>query len=492
MDFQAYTLQKYNDWAFIEVKAPESETRTPIHLCCVIDTSASMTTNFKLENVKRSLQFLLDFLTPQDMISVVTFSQTAQTILPATAVTNLEKDNIRTRISLIRPESNTNISGGIIQARGLLQSQALTDVKQSILLLTDGVANVGLTKPQDILDLVKNTITAVDGASMSCVGYGTDHNVDLLQKMATEGSGSYYVVNNLEDVATVFGDVLGGLISCFAQQVNIVLPAGTEIKSRYAMTTSNDKMEIIVGDMSAGMEATILAKIPTGGIIELTGYNLQSHTSFTMNTVVKNDDSEELQTNGEAHYLRFQVLDLLEMTNNLLKRTGVTEDEIKEQKEKVKECISVISDHQTAHSHTLWEVLLQELNTCKVGLDNYNNRNHYEMAALMTQRAGYLGRMRGIATQEPSDIPSVPVTRTFSNYVQRQISAQMSATVASPGGNPGNPTPLASNTTSLNPNNVSCESSPSMVPLPYDLLSLPIPPIALSRQVARSVSVGSN
>ncbi len=339
---------------------------------------------------------------------------------------------------------------------------------------------MGLTKPQDILDLVKNTITAVDGASMSCVGYGIDHNVDLLQKMATEGSGSYYVVNNLEDVATVFGDVLGGLISCFAQQVHIVLPAGTEIKSRYAMTTSSDKMEIVVGDMSAGMEATILAKIPTGTMVELTGYNLQSHTSFTMNTVVKNDESEELQTNGEAHYLRFQVLDLLEMTNNLLKRTGVTEDEIKEQKEKVKECIDVISEHQSEHSHSLWEVLLQELNTCKVGLDNYNNRNHYEMAALMTQRAGYLGRMRGIATQEPSDIPSVPVTRTFSNYVQRQISAQMTATVA---------TPLPSNNSS-NPSNVSCDSTPNMIPMPYNMLSLP--PIALTRQVARSVSVGSN
>jgi hypothetical protein len=65
----------------------------------------------------------------------------------------------------------------------------------------------------------------------------------------------------------------------------------------------------------------------------------------------------------------------------------------------------------------------------------------------------------------------------------------MTANVASPG-NPVN-TPLASNP-SLNPNNVSCESSPNMVPMPYDLLSLPIPPIALTRQVARSESVGSN
>jgi Mg-chelatase subunit ChlD len=465
MDFQAYTLQKHNEWACLQLKAPDSDTRTPIHLCCVIDTSASMSTDFKLENVKRSLQFLLDFLTPQDMISIITFSQAAQTILTPTLVTSLEKDNIRTRISLINVESNTNISGGIIQARSVLMTD--TSMKQSILLLTDGVANVGLTKSTDILKLVRNTIS---GTSMSCVGYGTDHNVDLLQNMATEGSGSYYVVNNLEDVAVVFGDVLGGLISCFAQQIHIILPSGVEVKSRYSMIPLSDKTEVVIGDLSSSMEATFLAKIPTGSVVTVTGYNLQTHTPFEMNTVVQMIDDEEHQVNGEAHYLRFEVLNLIEITNSILKRFNATHDEIKSQLEMVKECITTISNHQVNHAHTLWGLLIQELNTCKSGLENYNNRHHYDMGALMTQRADYLGRMRGIATQEP-DMPStmpsaVPVTRTFSNYVQRQISAQMSATVATP----------------MDPRNVSCDSSPSMVPLPYDML--PIPPIALTRQVA--------
>jgi Mg-chelatase subunit ChlD len=477
MDFQAYTLQKHNEWACLQLKAPDSSERTPIHLCCVIDTSASMSTGCKLENVKRSLQFLLDFLTPQDMISVITFSQSARTILSPTPVTHLEKDNIRARISLINVESNTNISGGIIQARSALMADT-SNMKQSILLLTDGVANVGLTKPADILELVRNTINGFSGTSMSCIGYGTDHNVDLLQNMATEGSGSYYVVNNLEDVAVVFGDVLGGLISCFAQQVHIVLPPGTEVKARYSMMSLADKLEVIIGDLSAGMEAAFLAKIPTGGIVTVTGYNLQTHTPFEMNTVVQSLDDEEHQVNGEAHYLRFEVLNLIETTNIILKRYNVTQDEIKAQLEKVKECITVVSEHQNNHTHSLWEILIQELNTCKNGLENHNNRHHYDMGALMTQRAGYLGRMRGIASQEP-DLPSgvpaaTPVTRTFSNYVQRQISAQMSATVATP-------------STPMDPRNASCESSPSMVPLPYDML--PIPPIALTRQDACGGSI---
>jgi uncharacterized protein YegL len=468
MDFQAYTIQKYGDWACVQLKAPESEERTPIHLCCVIDTSASMSIGNKLENVKRSLQFLLDFLTPQDTISIVTFSQVAQTILPPTAVTALEKDNIRTRISLIKTESNTNISGGIIQARGLLNSDS-SNVKQSILLLTDGVANAGLIKPKDIIELVENTITGVSGSSLSCIGYGSDHNVELLQTMATEGCGSYYVVNNLEDVATVFGDVLGGLISCFAQQVHIVLPVGTETKSRYAMTSTG---EIVVGDMSAGMEATILARIPTGGMAEVTGYDLHSHNTFRLSTVVKNDLNEKLQVNGEAHYLRFTVLELIETTNDMLKQMNISDDSIKVHKNKVKECIDVISAHMESHSHSLWSVLLEELHTCISSLDNYNNRNHYEMAGMMTQRAGYLGRMRGIATREPV-MESVPTTPgVFSNSLQRHISQQMSATVTTPGCDP------------------ICNNSPDIQPMLIDISSLPIPTIALTRQVCRTISDG--
>lgn len=468
MDFQAYTIQKYGEWACIQLKAPDSEARTPIHLCCVIDTSASMSTDSKLENVKRSLQFLLDFLTPQDTISVVTFSQVAHTIVAPTAVTALEKDNIRTRISLINSESNTNISGGLIQAHSLLETDT-SNVKQSILLLTDGVANVGLTKPKDIIELVKNTINGFSGTSLSCIGYGTDHNVELLQTMATEGSGSYYVVNNLEDVAVVFGDVLGGLISCFAQQVHIILPAAIEIKSRYAMSSN----EVIVGDMSAGMEATILAKIPAGCMAELTGYDLKSHSTFRLTSVVQNNLNEELQINGEAHYLRFTVLDIIEATNTLLKQHGVSKDDIKSHKNKVKECIDTITGHMKSHTHSLWDILLNELNTCINSLDNYNSRNHYEMAGLMTQRAGYLGRMRGIATQDNTQEPmnSTPVMNVFSNTLQRHISEQMSANINTPVGDP-------------------IPNSPPMRATSIDIASLPIPPIALTRQVCRTVSDG--
>jgi hypothetical protein len=457
MNFQAFTLSAHPDWACIQLKTPDSEARTPVHLVCVIDTSGSMGDTHKLENVKRSLHFLLDFLGPDDKISIITFSDTAKTILSQVAVTATEKDNIRTRLSIINIENSTNLSAGIVQSRETLSIDT-SNTKQGILLLTDGIANLGLIRPEDIQELVRNTIDKFNGTSISSVGYGTDHNVELLQSISTIGGGSYYVVNNLEDVATVFGDILGGLVSCTSQQVRVILPAGTEVKSRYASSTTGDQLEIAIGDMPAGTEAAFLAKITNGRPICTKGFNLQTHDTFEINTVVNTTEDETLQVNGEAHFLRFEVLALLEESRALMS-PYTPMAAANTQIDKITACITKITDYSRDHTHSLWDILLTELNTCKNTLQN-RHLNAVNTPQIMTQRGGYLGRMRGLPAAfaaasatpggDPADDSSpppgaLPLGRTFSNYAQRQISAQLSAVasqqpyaaVNSAGGDPG-------------------------------------------------------
>lgn len=440
MNFQAYTLATQPDWACIQIRAPESEARQPVHLCCLIDTSGSMEMDAKLENVKRSLHFLLDFLGPEDKVSIITFSETARTILSQVAVTATEKENIRARISIMRPETNTNLSASIVECRASLTTDT-ANVKQGVILLTDGHANLGLTRPQDILELVQNTITRFSGTSISCVGYGGDHNAELLQSISTEGGGSYYMVNNLEDVAAVFGNILGGLISCTAQQVRIVLPAGTGIKSRYAMSSaagSSGPVEVTVGDMTAGAEAAFLARIPTGGVLSLKGYNLLTHDNFTVDATVVATDDIGMQANGMAHYLRFEVLAILDQAKTLIGAGGEAVTHVR----KIDEMVATIMAHQRDNANPLWEILLGELAACKESLQT-RHLAPTASAGMMTQRAGYLGQMRGLAVASPSQWAGGgvgsgesspvagggggPVGRTFSNYAQVRISSQLAA-----------------------------------------------------------------
>jgi len=431
MNFQAYTLANEPQWSCIHLRAPDNEARTPIHLCCVIDTSGSMETEYKLDSVKNSLHFLLDFLKPEDSISIITFSDVARTVLKQTFVTAVEKENIRAQISLIHSETNTNLSAGIIEARESLHVDT-SNVKQGILLLTDGIANMGLTRAQDILEIVSNTCQKFPGTSISCVGYGTDHNVDLLQQISASGGGSYYVVNNLEDVAVVFGDVLGGLVSCFAQQVRVILPAGTEVKTRYAVTTVGDKMEILVGDVVAGAEAVVLANMPTGATVGMRGYNLQSHSALEFNATIQLTADETLQTNGQAHYLRFEVLNILDKVRQLISTARWAE--IPTHIQMIDDCVQKITTYRATHEHNLWDILLTELNTMRNTIANRSHIGH-NTAQIMTQHGAYLGMMRGIAATQSAGaeeevIQSPPgLSRAFSNTAQRHISEQLHTTV---------------------------------------------------------------
>ena len=388
MNFKVFTLSKNPEWACILVKAPESEARTPVHLCCIIDTSGSMADENKLKNVKNSLYYLLDFLCPEDKISIITFSDTAKTIV--NQVFCSEKETIRTQLSFIKTESSTNLSAGIIQAQETLLTD--TNYKQGILLLTDGEANMGLTKTPDIIQLVRNTIDKFIGTTISCIGYGFCHNTELLQSISTEGRGSYYIVNNLEAVATVFGDVLGGLVTCIAQQVQVILPVGTEVKSRYATV---EPMNIIIGDMTAGFEAIFLAKIPHHFPISLKGYNLLTQEHFVINSHVTVVDDIKEQLNAYANYIRFEVIDILESPTM----------------EMIDEYLAKITEYKAENEIVLWDILIQQLNQAKRNFGSYDPYSR--------QTIGCLGTMRGISGDD----------HVFSNALQRQFSEQLSQNV---------------------------------------------------------------
>ena len=438
MDFQAYTLSHRPEWACIQAKAPEAHGRTPVHLCCLIDTSASMRHEKKLDNVKHSLHYLLDFLGPEDMLSLVTFSSQAFVAFKQLLVTEEERENIRARISILRDDNNTNLSAGLILAREtLLGADDVGSRKQGILLLTDGHANMGTTRPDFLMDIVRNTIGLFPGTSISSIGYGTDHNVELIQQISAVGGGSYYVVNNLDDVATVFGDVLGGLASCTLQQIRVILPPQCELRSRYAVKADKTATEVTIGDLPAGTSAVFLARIPTHTALTVKGFNLANMYEFDIAGRVVLVDDEEHRVNGEAHYLRFDVLGLLDRARELLTHSAEmegrnVESEVVGVVALLRAQIQNITEYRQQHPHSLWDVLVDELQSAK----RYLERRRYLAAdtpRIMSQHTSFLGRMRGIAASstDPSEAPAHPVLQSiFSNTIQRGISSQLHEVVS--------------------------------------------------------------
>ncbi len=245
---------------WVRLVAPSSAARTPIHLICVIDVSGSMAEESRLDNVKHTLKCILDFMTPADKLSLVSFSSGSSVLLKQQSMTDFAaKHHAQMKIDSMVPMGNTNLSAGILDGTQCVEPDA-TAAKQVMLLLTDGEANAGIVTVPHLTQLVQQTVAANPLLTVTSIGYGASHNSELLVGLQQVGNGFYSAVNNLEDVATTFGEVFGTMATTVAQAVKLRLPVGSTVVGSYTM----DGSSVVIGDVSAGAETALLVKVPEG------------------------------------------------------------------------------------------------------------------------------------------------------------------------------------------------------------------------------------
>lgn len=258
-DYTVSTVPAESHEVWIRLVGEATEARTPIHLIAVIDVSGSMDEERRLENVKHTLRTVLDFMTPADMLSLVTFSVGATTVLKQQHATAEGVAHARAKIDSLHTEGNTNLSAGILSGLQCLDG-APPGAKQVMLLLTDGEANAGLVEPAQLTTIVKQGVQANPMLTVTAIGYGASHNSSLLVGIQQVGNGFYSVVNNLEDVATTFGEVFGSMTTTVGQNVKVRGPDGSSVVGGYAM----DGSAAVVGDIGAGAHVEFIMKVPAG------------------------------------------------------------------------------------------------------------------------------------------------------------------------------------------------------------------------------------
>jgi Ca-activated chloride channel homolog len=177
----------------VQAERVDSASRPPAHLTFVIDTSGSMREDGKLEMVKESLRTLVDNLRADDLIAIVSFSDTAEVVLGATPAK--QRQTILNAIDQLTPTNSTNAEAGLILGYQLAD-QMRTNSAQSgsapnidrVILASDGVANVGPTGPEAILARIKEATTK--GIDLVTIGVGTtSYNDTMMERLADGGDG---------------------------------------------------------------------------------------------------------------------------------------------------------------------------------------------------------------------------------------------------------------------------------------------------------------
>ena len=220
--------------------------RPPICVNLVLDNSGSMDGE-KLDYVKKSVDKLIEHLQPGDFCSVVVFESNVQVVSPPVEITQFKKDELKAKVSAIQTMGSTNLSGGMLQGLEFANKADLpSNVVNRVILLTDGQANVGIS---DKAQLVQVLAQNLGKATLSAFGYGRDADQELLANLAKTGKGNYAFIDNPDKAISTFAKELGGLLSMYAQNIEIhVEPHNghkiTEVVSDVDVTEDNGKITV--------------------------------------------------------------------------------------------------------------------------------------------------------------------------------------------------------------------------------------------------------
>ncbi len=244
----------------IHSKAQKLNPQTPLNLSLVIDRSTSMRGE-RLDKVKAAVNILMARLTADNLLSVVTFSDRAQLVIPADHVAyNI---HVTAKINSIEASGGTEIYQGLSAGVEEIRQAPLSNYMNHLILLTDGRTYGDSDK---CLQLAY--AAAEQGINISAVGIGTDWNDEFLDKLVAPSSGHTAFIENPEDIINHLGKQIKGLGQVYAQNVRLSLdfPEDVTVETGFKLTPFAQPLTIEDRQINLG---SIEGRAPLSFLLEL-------------------------------------------------------------------------------------------------------------------------------------------------------------------------------------------------------------------------------
>jgi Ca-activated chloride channel family protein len=192
--------------------------RPPLNLGLVIDRSGSMA-GPKMPRALEAARFAIQQLLPTDRVSVTTFDNHIETLVPNQPAA--DKAGIVARLNGVAPRGSTALHGGWAEGAAQVEKGLAKEALNRVVLLSDGQANVGLSDP----DQIATEVHAAKGRGVgtSTIGVGDDYNENLMQAMARAGDGNYYFIDDPKIIPEILGAELRGLVATIGTEVTLTL-----------------------------------------------------------------------------------------------------------------------------------------------------------------------------------------------------------------------------------------------------------------------------
>jgi len=212
-----------------EVAASE---RKPLALTFVVDVSGSMKEENRLELVKHAMRLLVTQMDTRDAMAIVAFSNESRLILPMTSAGS--RGVIESAIHPLRPDGGTNAEAGLKMGYEVALDGFTAGSHNRVVLLSDGVANIGETDQDRIAADVRRHRKS--GIYLNTIGVGMDnHNDVFLEQLADRGDGKCDYIDTPAEAERALVENFTGAFEPIARDVKIQVAFDPRQVERYRL-----------------------------------------------------------------------------------------------------------------------------------------------------------------------------------------------------------------------------------------------------------------
>jgi Ca-activated chloride channel family protein len=288
--------------------APAEKVRAPLNVAIVIDKSGSMKGD-KIGRAKEAAKAALAQMRDDDIVSIVAYDGTVEVLVPATKVS--DRDVILRGIDRLDAGGMTALFGGVVKGASEVRKFLAKERVNRVILLSDGVANVGPSSPRDLAQL--GATLGREGIAVTTVGLGLGYNEDLMVELAQGSGGQHVFIEHERQLAQVFKEGFGNLASIVAKEVVVKIRLSPEFRPVRVLGREAD----IVGDSVVVQMPAIYARQlddlvlevelrPLSprtlevGSVEVTYHNVVTHAADRFSTSITAEVSDVASTWEES------------------------------------------------------------------------------------------------------------------------------------------------------------------------------------------------
>jgi Ca-activated chloride channel family protein len=255
-------------YVLLQATAPKQRTRKapnrpPVNVAFVLDRSGSMAGS-KLALAKYAVERALNGLAPKDRFAVVTYDDRIETVVGSCLATQANKTKALLRLQEVDARGSTDLHGGWTAGADALKQHATAEGVNRALLLTDGLANIGVTDATALAAFAADL--RASGIGTSTFGVGADFDETLLTAVADAGGGHFSFIERPEQIPDSMTSELGELLDTVAREVTVEVKHAPELEVEPLSPVAGGirapgVLRLLIGDLVVGQQVELVLRV---------------------------------------------------------------------------------------------------------------------------------------------------------------------------------------------------------------------------------------